>query len=299
MQNKMTSAEASYENFGVYLAGERVEQLHDKQMSGKNVLEDPQFIKSLATLEGLLKESKLGTFDLRVKTGRDALRAKLLAIYDGSMLQNETPDDFTGFCGFSTIQGYLATIGYLDDGEQPLVVKGRIRDWFYNNDFLTGHLSVDVWIDYSRRVGGQRVPTKREILHWDIVVENDNLDDPDTGYKVVNRRGPESINNTDPFPGTIRLPEAALDPSDGDSIWKRGLDHKLFARGKSIVVRNVYRKIDDGPIKRLDDRHAFYKMTRCSCIDIMFKGHPPALELPEQRSYCLGRCDHPPIVNSR
>lgn len=41
-----------------------------------------------------------------------------------------------------------------------------------------------------------------------------------------------------------------------------------------------------------------YTSTAESCIDLLSHPYPPEFELPPQKGYCLGRCEHPFIVNT-
>ncbi len=106
----------------------------------------------------------------------------------------------------------------------------------------------------------------------------------------------------------VAFPPHAIDPEDPRSVWCRGLDHKLLAKGADVQIKNVFRKVECcnpgcdhpecGKLVRLSDTEKFYLSTEESCIDLMFKGYPPASELPPQVEYCLGRCENPPIINS-
>ena len=66
------------------------------------------------------------------------------------------------------------------------------------------------------------------------------------------------------------------------------------------MVRNVYhRKLTEPNLVRIADTEWPYQVTPASCIDLFTQGPPPATfgELAAN-DYCLGRCAHPPIVNS-
>jgi len=186
------------------------------------------------------------------------------------------------------------------DEDEPIadkVLYGKIRDYIFDENTGSGHLSVDMCTDRNEFVplGEDR----REYYHWDVEIF-------DGGFQVEPRVDPPQVSNPDaygdPFPGLpdLVLPAAAVDPANPKSIWRRGLDHKLHAKGKVIEVRHIYhRKLSDPDLVRLDDEHNLYPSTDASCVDLFTPGFPPATigELAGN-DYCLGRCAHPGIVNS-
>ncbi|MFK7893856.1 MAG: hypothetical protein AB8B63_23775 [Granulosicoccus sp.] len=133
------------------------------------------------------------------------------------------------------------------------------------------------------------------------------------------------------------LPAEAKDFLNPDSIWGRGLTGRLFASGESINVASVTGTLyamtptgsagavaDTGTAYAAIDGREYYRnhviegnvvfgpntalrqTTEDSCIDIMFalseSGEFPVSieEFPAtQRGWCLGRCKHPLIANSR
>ena len=219
--------------------------------------------------------------------GREELR-KLVAAFD-----NGADDEpaFRGLSGFSTLEFVRAVL----DPKVKRKPKGLIGDYLVEFDRETnrgeGHLTVDVKtkIFFTDRSMARDVPDRVERLQWHIEVVKEGFE--------VRFRGTD-VNN--PFPNTVIFPDFATDPSDPRSIWYRGLDHKLWAKGTRIVVRDIFQQIDDGPIERLPNSHPFYTSTKESCIDMMTRGYPPSfrIDFPEQSGYCLGRCDHPYIMNS-
>ncbi len=311
--SKQRADDDAFKPFGVFIAGKRLEDLEfRKDENEQRILQDSTVKNALAASELVLKDTPYAGLDLRNKANRARLRENLSDIYEGNTPKDETSPSLGGMCGFSTIVAIRDLMDVLDRSDRPFRrVEGKIRDYVFRVDERKerprnrvatghGHLAVEMRRVKSQRDYALMKKTVLETLHWDIEIKNDP-GDPNDGYEVVLRQG--SPDNVPPkgeiFPDTITLPDFARDPGDPDSVWKRELNHKLFAKGKSIKVRHVYRKIGDGPLERLDDKHAFYKVTECSCVDIMFKGFPPELKLPSQDGYCLGRCDHPLIVNSR
>ena len=227
----------------------------------------------------------------------DALPALLERIKQGEAIADDRNSPFHGIGGFHKLLVAEIALAPNDDQEEQRVICGKIRDYIFDEATGSGHLTVDTRIDIYNSAASfsAGTPDSVERYHWDIDVNG--------VYKVIPR---DDNNPDDPFQNTVDLPDAAKDPSNRDGIWLRGgrpgLDHKLFAKGRDVVVRNVYRKFDNGSIVRYDDAtpHPFYVSTDESCIDLLTKGRPPATldDLPPQPGYCLGRCDHPQVVNT-
>jgi hypothetical protein len=159
-------------------------------------------------------------------------------------------------------------------------ISGRIKDYVFDQADLSGHLAVETRVEHPPSETHPLGLIER--FHWDIEVL------PGT-YQVI----PHSGDRDDPFPDTV-----AFDPAKLNDIERRRLDHKLFAQGPGIRVRHVYQILDDDSIQRLHNNHPYYASTLDSCIDLMFAGPPPAIRLPPQPGYCLGRCAQPAVVNS-
>ncbi len=239
--------------------------------------------------------------------GRDKLRELLQSLDNSRPLGGVTA--FRGICGFSTAEFARAIVNPNEVRE----TRGLIGDYLFEfdgnyskskdglkyNGMWPGHLTVDMKTETYKIVGGQKIliRNRTEILQWHIEVVQDARHD---GFEVRLRQGDAKNNPNDPFPGTVVFPPESLDPTNDFSIWARGLDHKLWAKGTEIVVHDVIRWIGDLPPERLPDTHEFYRPCKESCIDMMTKGFPPVfrIDFPEQSGYCLGRCDHPFIMNS-
>lgn len=194
----------------------------------------------------------------------------------------DVPEALQGISGFSTT--LLLKKMFL--GVHP-TLYGKIRDYVFVDKTKSGHLSVDMCID------------QREFYHWDIEVL-------DGEFHVERRTEPADPSDfdtypADPFPGVdLDLPKAAVDPALESSIWARGLTHKLHASGTRIEVRHVYyRDLGAPDLVRLDPGHHLYESTEASCVDLFTTGRPPATfgELV-QKDYCLGRCEHPAVLNT-
>ncbi|MGI9437906.1 MAG: hypothetical protein ACR2Q4_24250, partial [Geminicoccaceae bacterium] len=176
-------------------------------------------------------------------------------------------------------------------------VCGKIRDYVFVDETKSGHLAVElVQEEYcTRQAFLDCKPDRVTTYHWDIEV-------PEYCYEVHERDDNGFPNNPFPTLPDVSFPPHALDPDDARSIWCRCLDYKLYAKGSKIRILNVYKSVDGGDLIRLDESKpenaGYYQSTESSCVDIMFKGYPPATQLPPQIEYCLGRCVHPPVVNS-
>ena len=78
-------------------------------------------------------------------------------------------------------------------------------------------------------------------------------------------------------------------------------DRKLWSKGAMFRVTRVDRKIGNGAFVTLPESHPLYGTTAESCIDMMFVGEPPETLPPGAAPpfYCLGRCDNPPLINTK
>ena len=224
----------------------------------------------------------------------DRLQEQIARIKQGEAREDDVHEALTGIGGFAKIQVAEIALASRDPerAEETRLICGKIRDYVYDEGQKSGHLAVDTRIDVFDTAASYNAgtPDSVERYHWDIEV--------DGIYRVIQR---DDNNPADPFPNTVKLPDAAKDPANPDGIWQRGLDHKLYAKGTGIKVRHVYQRFDDGRIERLPAGHPYYVSTDESCIDLLTAGPPPATvgELPPQSGYCLGRCDHPQVVNTR
>jgi hypothetical protein len=214
-------------------------------------------------------EALLGNSDL------DFVKDLLARLRQGVPYQGDVrgvPSALGGIAGFAVISFLEA---YAAESRVGPTISGKIKDYVFDEDDLSGHLAVDtkVYLPWSQI-------TNR--FHWDIEVR------PGT-YQVI----PHSGDGRNPFPNTV-----AFDPPKLADIAQRRLDHKLFAQGPGIRVRHVYKIRNDGSVQRYPNNYVYYASTLDSCIDLMFAGEPPAIYLPVQKYYCLGRCAQPAVVNT-
>jgi len=217
--------------------------------------------------------------------GLGKLKKLLESIDQGRTPDDDVPEALKGLGGFSSVQFARAFV-FPDEIRKT---KGLIGDFLFDKKKGSGHLTVDMKTEVflSAQSYKKNDPDKVVILQWHIDVKKG-------GFTVREHSG----DSFDPFPETVAFPQEALGPSG--AIADRGLNHKLYAKGKTIVVRDIFRQVNDGPIVRLPNSHLFYRTTKASCIDLMTRGYPPQfrIDFPEQSGYCLGRCDHPNIVNT-
>ena len=212
---------------------------------------------------------------------RNELGEALMALDEGRSVDTSI-EALGGLSGFSAAE--LAARILFPNQERR--VSGLIGDFYFEEHTGRGHLTFDLVTEIDRG-GGKRTIWR----HWHITV----LGKPDgkDGFRTVERVDPPGADGLY-FPGTIRLPDAARDRNNPNGIWKRNLDHKLFAEGDSIEVTDVYEKIGEGRIRRLPDSHPFYRESGWSCIDLLTNGKPPALRIDpvfrNQSAYCLGGC---------
>ncbi len=226
----------------------------------------------------------------------EELRLQLEVIPDG-LRSSDSVAIFQGLGAPVTLQHLYGRLQKFTP--EQFIVAGRIRDFIYDPRSEHGHLSVDVETTFLT------TPLRREFLHWDV----------EARLRAHKRESSEA----NPFPDVdLVLPENLrnnFNPDgsvNADSIWSRGLDVKLHARGCEVKVEKVYQRINDGPLELLPFWHPYYSSTDTSCVDLLvasLDGQGERLPttyqelrrfLPgEQRPlYCLGRCGHPTIVNS-
>lgn len=242
------------------------------------------------------------------------------------------PSSLAGISGFSTFlfaKAYFIkkdelfndkkfpNIFGINKDEYRTKLCGKICDYIYSSASEGGHLSVDTLEEeyYSTSSFLNCEPDRATFLHWDIEI-------PEGLYRVFERC--DDGFHLNPFPQPeledVKFAPQSLDPDDSRSIWCRCLTHKLYAEDKTemehgkdkrIIIRHVYRQICErdsegipllGPLEPIDkshpDYHLYHDLTEKSCIDIMFKGKPPEVQLPRQAEYCLGRCKQPAVINS-
>lgn len=156
-------------------------------------------------------------------------------------------------------------------------VVGKIEKWIYKKSWRKGsgyiywHADVNDCKNVSHDFKFHIAVNKGYELLENIATEPYHLD-----------FGDQRINNMIP----IKEREILIK-------YKRQFNYKLHAQGNKIHILTVF--LDDNLV---DANDPVYTSDPDSCIDIFFKEKPPANELPRQFGYCMGRCDHPPILNT-
>ena len=242
----------------VFVSGDRADRLDIATLRQK-----------LSALEGI---------DLTTEDGRAKLKGELDKIETYAVPGADVPDPVKGIGGFYTRLQFRTALSPAAKIETQRL-SGKIRRYIFNKNTMSGYLEVDTVVETL--VNG--VPVARDTYWWSIAVL------PGT-YRVVPRKNNQP---RDPFPNTVPLPDAALDPDNPRGIWKRGLDHKLFAKGPGIVVLAASKNGDLIPAN-----DPVYQSDSDSCVDLLFKDYPPEQTLPPQSGYCLGRCQDPLVVNT-
>ena len=241
---------------------------------------DGQTVEAFLADRDQAEEVLSGLLEIDVVAQRAQAINVLQRIDEGVATQEEVPVALSGLGGFGAL--LVARAYFFEEAHK---IRGRIRDYLYVEDDQSGHLAVEVRTEFFASVKDRdsgKAPLRTELLHWDVDVED--------AYGIHHR----GLDFTNPFPQVdLALPGYAI-----AGIWARDLKYKLHAKGTGIVVRHVYRKIDDDAIVRLPSTDPRYLSTDESCIDLLFNPYPPETELPPQIGFCLGRCDHPPIVNT-
>ncbi|MEM1399427.1 MAG: hypothetical protein AAGF58_06075 [Pseudomonadota bacterium] len=180
------------------------------------------------------------------------------------------------------------TIGETNDYDNGKVVtvsvKGMLTDYKLFSD-RSGHLENETQFVIS--VNGVALPTIR--FYWIIDVL------PET-FEVYTH----SMNDNDPFPGTLVFSQAML-----DRIKDKGFNRKLWAEGEGIKIRKLLIDSGDGlGYQAVPEGHPLLMSDEDSCIDMMFEampggGVPMTYSELLTHSYCLGRCRSPAMVNSK
>lgn len=210
--------------------------------------------------------------------------------------------------------------GNIDKQERvTTTTHGKIIDYEYRpspGDWMVGGGKLHV-ITMIETVKTKRNPTtpppaqvRREAFKWEISVA-------DGGFTVHQKQS-----GAQPFPGTFDFSIPMI-----TRVNLLGFKYKLYARGTVITIDKVYYGGRDFDPAKWDDPSVWeeipktgggdlkkyqgvYRVDADSCIDLLFveytwddPNHPPIpLDIDELKKppfYCLGRCDNPPIINTK
>lgn len=188
--------------------------------------------------------------------------------------------------------------------EDPLYGKINSRTWKYDETTGSGGFDLNGMIinRYTPVIKGGSLFFKSQpgsVYDWRIRVEESYVES-------ILSVGPRRYDGTDPFIPVVSgtelppLPKQMFDtdPGNPDTVWSRGLTHRLYANGKGIKIIRVFER----GVGLLGPEHPWLQESENSCIDILFKDYFPTdfSNFPtEQEGWCLGRCKKPMIANSR
>ena len=201
------------------------------------------------------------------------------------LLEDPAFEGISGIYGREVLRALQDVVGR-SDADAKVDASGQITHYGLNYD---GSGCMRVKTRIVRKSDGE---TEVKRYKWHVRVARG-------GFSVVPKSNENSRN---PFPRT-------LDISDNDELLDRideeGFKYKLWAKGYAIQVHDVYyRGPTDDSFSRVEPNDPkmghLYKSTRSSCIDMMFQAPPPSSLPPgaEPPFYCLGRCDHPRLINT-
>ena len=201
---------------------------------------------------------------------------ELLAVLDrGQGFAGFVPPKLRGLEGFQTRLALRYAVECTDNqlkslGDLNLV--GKIEKWIYEKERRSGYI---YWEAKAPNCDGVEQNYRFHVAVDGSYVEHKNLA---KGYELY-------------FPKLgMELPE---EERQRIRDQKRRFDYKLHAEGESIVVLTAFVNH-----QLVDASDPIYERTEDSCIDVLFRGRPPATELPKQEWYCMGRCDNPPLINT-
>lgn len=244
----------------------------------------------------------------------DGYDRNLGILIDRLMASNLNPDKSApGFKGINGALGqeFLTIVqtealgpSGLYDTETSVIVsmEGQITAYEFDGsaDYPGNGKMTVITAVTSRKYPSVGRPNPRVVGYkWEIEVVGD-------AFEVRTHSG----NPANPFPNTMTFSQSML-----NRVQSLGFRYKLWAEGTNIVVQNVWRKqnfewdrVDmpnywGQPLPRTGNSKwkRLYESDADSCIDMMFVLEPPAKfeDLRGPPWYCLGRCQHPGIVNSR
>ncbi len=263
----------------------------------------PESIKS--DREYFAQYARTDILDL-LQSGEGALVLARYLEYVGYGLFDSVPERLRGFAGDSA-RHFLKVVADRVLLEDPSEIgqigreqfePGKIEEFMINADG-SGHIYVRDVIQNQFNNADQLVA--QTFRNWRVKIGPGGFDSIERGDDLSN-----------PFSGDPRmshLPAFLTDPADLRSIWARQLLYNLFAQGEVIEVVSVDERKESMVGGRLTTTQRVwlpnvdevYKSTKDSCIDLLVDRHQPShiSGFPQQRGYCLGRCEHPKLINSR
>lgn len=228
------------------------------------------------------------------------LRAKINQIRQGS---SPGMTGLGGIFGDAFLDAAMNALGQgansddFDPGKRVKVfLSGQITDYLVNDD-MGGHIEATTYITRVMvPVGNGTPPVRTTAYRYRVEVANG-------GFSIVSRNDNASDG---PFPGTLQFTDEMK-----ARVELLGFNKKLWAKGEAIDVTSVEVARNYNPAspnwQTLPQGHPIYTPTDASCIDMMFNvpsGNDADVprnmgELTAPPFYCLGRCDHPMLINTR
>lgn len=176
---------------------------------------------------------------------------------------------------------------------EELKVVGKIKKWIYDQEAERVNFEYNgkIKIDKDAEKGSGFVFWQAEAQDCNGIIHDYKfhiaVDSSYELWKNLIDKGPK-MKFGEPVDSMIPQEER-----DRNIVDDRRFDYKLHATGTNIHVLTVF--LDNELVDKSDE---IYMSDEKSCIDVFFKGDPPATELPDQVGYCMGRCDHPPVINT-
>lgn len=186
-----------------------------------------------------------------------------------------------GFYAILALRAYVECVvirgNRLKPGEQKIF--GTIVDYAFNESDAKAH--IDLVANHELTCRKVKVLDDTYTIHMSIAPYDESVEE--NGMKKHKRRKNGS------FPGIN-----GFLPNDPEVLANlRKMEYKLHAKGRSVDVIAAFK---NGNI--LPKEHPIYEKTESNCVDIFFEKDPDPFELPSQHEYCMGRCKHPPLINT-
>lgn len=212
-------------------------------------------------------------------------------------------EEFQGYAGALNRAFFEAAKMTLDEGRRfntkikvRLVVHGQIIHYEFDESSGDGKIHSITYFtkiitpNTPREYNGENITTT-DAVRFKVSVERDQAIGAN-GFVVVKR---DDSAPDGPFPDTMPFTSAMI-----NDVEFYGYQYKLWAKGNSISVEEIAEKPDGAALFTVvptDDPR--YKIGPKSCIDMLFVNAPPSvLGSLAPPFYCMGRCDHPGLVNT-
>ena len=192
--------------------------------------------------------------------------------------------------GQASIRNFMLAFEDLEDQilSEDVETRGKIFAYYYNKGASSKKscMAVNMELKYTNNNRERKVFRYRMHVFFDAdVSERVKRDAPNYD--------PENI-----FPDfdLIKISEEMVKP--------KNLKWKIYDSGKSVQITyvDIWNQIDNrwDPVPQTGAlARRWYGVDRRNCIDMMFASKPPThMGLLTSVSYCLGRCEWPPVINT-